>query len=187
MNSTNSIVFITTLLNRFFVTNCQSSAITLTSSPGSLSSSPGSLPLPPGSLPSSPLPPHLASLSVTGNNSNGDGSDSDDPNTFKWDDRPYREFTFTATRKVNSKPNDITCPMSDFQTFFKDDIIDSTVHSTNTYTDVVKNTPKIQERIGKSQRGLFQFWKEVANDKIWVYIAIQFLMRTVNKPNLHMY
>ena len=159
VNSTNSVVFITTLLSRFFVTTCQSSAIPLTSSPGSLPSSPGSLLSPPGSLQSSTLLLHPASSPVTNKNSDGDGSNSDEPNSFQWDDKPNREFSFAAAPEVNTKSNDITCPMSDFQTFLKDDIIDSIVHSTNTYTDIVKNTPKIQERIGKSRRGLFKFRK----------------------------
>ena len=108
---------------------------------------------------------------------------------FIWDEnkRERREFGFTGTPGVQVQPSDLTCPLSVVKTFLTDDIIRQIVEHTNSYADVIKNTPRIVERVNHTKRSIFQLWKNVDEDEIWLYICITLLMGIIHKPMYHMY
>ena len=83
--------------------------------------------------------------------------------------------------------NHLTCPLAVVKTFLTDDIIRQIVEHTNSYADVIKNTPRIVERVNHTKHSIFQLWKNVDEDEIWLYICITLLMGIIHKPMYHMY
>ena len=71
--------------------------------------------------------------------------------------------------------------------FLSDDIIEDIVIFTNSYADIIKETPEIIDRIQATNRSLFKLWKPVTVNEMWVYISVISIMGIVKKPMYHMY
>ena len=71
--------------------------------------------------------------------------------------------------------------------FLSDDIIEDIVIFTNSYTDIIKETPEIIDRIQATNRSLFKLWKPVTVNEMWMYISVISIMGIVKKPMYHMY
>ena len=107
---------------------------------------------------------------------------------FRWNDkkRPYREFLFTSNPGVKVRIEDKSCALSILKTFLTDKLIDDIVSHTNQYAELIKSMPHVQEWMEASQRSLFNLWKDLTVDELWVYIGVQVLMGIVHKLNIHL-
>ena len=119
-------------------------------------------------------------------------------NEFLWNDngRPYREFPFTGSSGVKLNVDDVdgedmvydpTCPLEIVKTFLSEKLMNDIVEHTNTYADIIKQLPHVQERMNQSERSLFTLWTDINVDELWVYLCLQIIMGLVNKPSLHSY
>ena len=108
---------------------------------------------------------------------------------FIWNDnfRGPREFNFSGTPGVQNISDNPSCPLTVLKTFLTDEIICNIVTFTNTYVEVMKNTPNIMERLQQTERSVFKLWKDVDNEDIWVYFCIIIMMGIIKKPYYHMY
>ena len=68
-----------------------------------------------------------------------------------------------------------------------DELIENLVTYTNSYADIMINTPRIQERMNEQNRNIFNLWKPVTFDEMWTYIAISSLMGIIGKPKCDLY
>ena len=71
--------------------------------------------------------------------------------------------------------------------FLSDDIIEDIVIFTNSYADIIKETPEIIDRIQATNRSLFKLWKPVTVNEMWVNISVISIMGIVKKPMYDMY
>ena len=120
-------------------------------------------------------------------------SDSEEGNEehegLGWDNesRPYREFLFTGIPGINVFPEDGTCPLETLKLFLTDDLINSLVTHTNTYADIMKNTPQIQEKMNTQNRNIFNLWVPVTFDEMWTYLAVSSIMGILGKPKYDLF
>ena len=123
-------------------------------------------------------------LSQSEGDSEGEGNEG-----LKWDGTPraYREFPFLGLPGVNIFLEDSTCSLDTLKLFLTDELIENLVTYTNSYADIMINTTRIQERMNKQNRNIFNLWKPVTFDEIWTYIAISSLMGIIGKPKYDLY
>ena len=121
------------------------------------------------------------------NNLNDDNND--DADLFVWNDtsRPLRQFQFIGTPGVKVQPDDITSHLECLKLFLSDNVISNIVRYTNSYAETMQNLPEIRRRMDESARSLFNLWKPIDNDELWVYISILLLQGIIQKPTNHMY
>ena len=80
---------------------------------------------------------------------------------------------------------DATCSLEIVKTLLSEKLMNDIVDHTNTYADIIKQLPHVQERMNQSERSLFKLWTDLNVDRLWVYLCLQVIMGLVNKPSLH--
>ena len=82
----------------------------------------------------------------------------DDVDEFIWHDvyRGPREFDYTGSPGVKEFSEDPSCPLSILKLFLCDKLIDDIVFYTNTYVNLMKNTPNVIERLLSTERSIFK-------------------------------
>ena len=68
-----------------------------------------------------------------------------------------------------------------------DELVQHITDATNSYAQIIIDSPEIQERIENTKKSLFRLWQPVTFDEMWTYIAVTMLMGIIKKPELHLY
>ena len=92
-----------------------------------------------------------------------------EPNSEKWKSKlrsHKRRFQYEGHSGVKVMPDNPNSPMSIFKTFFTDELVQHLVDATNTYADIIINTPEIQTKIQQSVKSLFKLWKPNTVDEM---------------------
>ena len=147
--------------------------------------------------------PHRIQVESQSNNTNqNDTSDSSDNvevdsdtdnirnvDLFEWNDTPrsLRQHQFLGTPGVKIRPEDITSHLECLMLFLSDNVISNIVEYTNSYPATMQSLPEIRRRMDESSRSLFNLWKPIDKDELWVFISILLLQGIINKPTNDMY
>ena len=77
--------------------------------------------------------------------------------------RRRRRFNFVGDPGVKVAPDDTTSPLSVFETFFRDELVQYIVHATNNYSEIIIPSPHVQEPLENTKvclncRNLYLSW-----------------------------
>ena len=101
--------------------------------------------------------------------------------------RDSRCFQFTADPGVHINPPDQSSPISVLKTFLTDELMETITKHTNDYAQYLINLPSIQESIQKKKLSIFQLWKPINKDEMWLYLTLMIMMSIVTKPEYPLY
>ena len=155
-----------------------------------------------GQIGSTRAPYRIQVESQSNNTNQNDTSDSSDNvevdsdtdnirnvDLFEWNDTPrsLRQHQFLGTPGVKIRPEDITSHLECLMLFLSDNVISNIVEYTNSYPATMQSLPEIRRRMDESSRSLFNLWKPIDKDELWVFISILLLQGIINKPTNDMY
>ena len=117
----------------------------------------------------------------------GDGPDKTPDDNWKNDGRSQRRYPFTGNPGVKLNASDPESPECIFKHFFTSDIVDHIVTCTNQYADVIRSTAGVISHMEAKQRSLYNQWKPIDSDELWIYLCMLILMGIIQKPEMRLY